>query len=175
MMSQGDEHNKQLLMGRISGVHGVKGWVKIHSHTEPREAIIAYSPWNVGQSRREMEPIEGGAHGKTVIAHLRGVHDRDAATALVGQDMWVDRSILPNPGEGHYYWADLVGLEVLLENGERLGVIESMMATGANDVMVIAGGDGEDRQRLIPFIEGDVVLGVDLDSGRIRVRWDRDF
>ncbi|MDX1555461.1 MAG: ribosome maturation factor RimM, partial [Xanthomonadales bacterium] len=78
---------------------------------------------------------------------------------------------LPDPGEEHFYWADLVGLEVVLEDGERLGTIAELMATGAHDVMVVAG----DRQRLIPFVRGETVLEVDLESAVVTVRWDRDF
>jgi 16S rRNA processing protein RimM len=171
MMGQGSDNERKIILGRISGAHGVKGWLKVVSHTEPREAITDYRPWLLGADEKPYQPLEGARHGKTVIARLENVDDREKAESLAGQDIAVDRCQLPDPGERQFYWADLIGLEVLLEDGESLGTIDAMMATGANDVMVVAGL----RQRLIPFIQDQTVLEIDLDSRKITVRWDRDF
>lgn len=170
-MGQGSANERKIILGRISDAHGVKGWVKVLSYTEPREAIIDYRPWLLGADEAPFEPLEGARHGKTVIARLEGVDDRDTAESLAGQAIAVDRRQLPDPGEQQYYWADLIGLEVVLEDGESLGTIDAMMATGANDVMVVEGT----RQRLIPFIKDHTVLDVDLGSRKVTVRWDRDF
>lgn len=158
-------------LGYISGVHGVNGWVKIHSFTEPREAILDYQPWLLGETLDPAELRSGKTHGKTVLASLRGVEDRDQALALKGESISVDRAQLPDPGPERYYWADLIGLEVCTEGGVRLGQIEKMMATGANDVMVVGGG----RERLIPFLTDRTVRRVDLEDGKIWVDWDPDF
>lgn len=158
-------------MGRIAGAHGVKGWVRIISYTEPREAILNYRPWLLGKDHRPVEVLEGARRGKSVVARLKGVNDRDAAESLNGTEIGIYRDQLPEPGENEYYWADLVGLEVVLQQGESLGKITQMMATGANDVMVVEG----DRQRLIPFIIDHTVINVDLESGRVTVDWDADF
>lgn len=170
-MGQGSANERKIILGRISDAHGVKGWVKVLSYTEPREAIIDYRPWLLGADEAPFEPLEGARHGKTVIARLEGVDDRDTAESLAGQAIAVDRRQLPDPGEQQYYWADLIGLEVVLEDGESLGTIDAMMATGANDVMVVEGT----RQRLIPFIKDHTVLDVDLGSRKVTVSWDRDF
>ncbi len=165
------ERTSRILLGRISGVHGVRGWVKVYSYTDPIASILDYRPWLLGEDQKALEPLEGGRHGKTVIARLEGVDDREEAAALSGLDIFVARSQLPDPGEHRYYWADLIGLKVVSEDGEVLGTIEEMMATGANDVMVVEGS----RQRLIPFVRGQTVLKVDLDSAEVKVRWDSDF
>jgi len=158
-------------VGRIAGAHGLKGWVRIISHTEPREAILNYRPWLLGEDHRPVEILEGARQGKSVVARLQGVNDRDEADTLNGLVIGVERSQLAEVGENSFYWADLIGLEVMLEQGASLGKVSEMMATGANDVMVVEG----DRQRLIPFLIDQTVIEVDLESGRITVDWDADF
>ncbi len=160
-------------MGRITGLYGVRGWVKVYSYTEPREAIIGYSPWqvNVGGEWHEMEVAEGRKHGKGIIVRLEGYTDRDAAARLMGADIACYRSQLPQTAPGEYYWADLVGLKVVTLEGRELGRVEGLMETGANDVLVVKG----DRERLIPYLTGEVVMEVDLARRRMRVDWDPDF
>ena len=160
-----------LNVGRIAGAHGIKGWVKIISHTEPREAILDYRPWLLGDQHQPVEILEGARRGKSIVALLKGVDDRDQAESLNGLAIGIERSQLAEIGDMSFYWADLVGLEVKLEQGESLGTVSEMMATGANDVMVVEG----DRQRLIPFVIDHTVIGVDLESGEILVDWDADF
>ncbi len=162
-----------VVLGQINGVFGVRGWVKVFSHTEPRENIVRYRDWLVaGPSGWEpMRVLEGRRHGKGVIARLAGCEDRDAAQALIGREIAVRRSQLPPLEAGSWYWTDLEGMEVVTEQGESLGQVAHLFATGANDVMVVKG----DRQRLIPFVTGQVVKDVDTDAGRIRVDWDPEF
>lgn len=160
-----------IALGHIAGVHGIRGWVRVFSHTEPREAILDYRPWLLGDDGRHVEPLEGARHGKTVIARLEGIGDRDQAERLVGQTIGVERRDLPELGEGQFYWADLIGLEVVLKGGESLGTVEDLMATGAHDVMVVRG----DRERLIPFVLDRTVLAVHFESRRITVDWDVDY
>jgi 16S rRNA processing protein RimM len=164
---------KRIVIGRIAGLFGVKGWVKLLSWTDPRDKIVDYSPLQVqiGGQWREWKMVEGRTHGKGVIARLEGITDRDQAAALMGADIAVWRSQLAKTRPGEYYWADLLGLEVQLADGRRLGKVDGMMATGANDVMVVKG----ERERLIPFIHGQVVKNVDLDKRLIQVDWDPDF
>jgi 16S rRNA processing protein RimM len=164
---------RRIVIGRIGGPFGVKGWVKLLSWTEPRERIIGYSPWQIERDGqwREWRVAEGHAHGKGVIARLEGIADRDQAAALMGTDIAVLRSQLSATKPGQYYWADLIGLEVRLTDGRSLGRVGSMMATGSNDVLVVEG----ERQRLVPFIHGQVIQHVDLAAGVIQVDWDPDF
>jgi 16S rRNA processing protein RimM len=158
-------------MGHISGVHGVRGWVKIHSLTEPRDAIFEYQPWLLGESHEEIRVRQGKKHGNRLIALLENTEDREQAEALVNQPIAVYREQFPELLEDEFYWTDLIGLSVQLENGRELGTIEHMLATGANDVMVVRG----ERERLIPFVLGRYVKDVNLDRGLVVVDWDPDF
>lgn len=161
-----------VLLGRIAGVHGIKGWVKIHSYTDPREAIFDYHPWLLGDSSESpVTVLEGKVSGKYLLAQLKDVSNREDAEALTGQAIAVQRSALPPLQESEYYWADLVGLAVVNQDGFKLGSIRDMLATGANDVMVVSG----DRERLIPFVMDIYVSQVDLDLGTVTVDWDPEF
>lgn len=171
-MERGEPGQDSILtLGQIAGAHGVKGWVKVISFTEPRKAILNYETWLLGEDHRSTRVLNGTCPGKSVVAQLEGVTDRDQAEALRGLEISVSRKQLPGTDKNQFYWADLIGLEVLLDSGESLGEISSMMATGANDVMVVEG----DRQRLIPFLVGNTVRKVELESGRVIVDWDPEF
>ena len=167
------QRERRIAAGRISGLYGVHGWVRVYSCTEPREAIIGYSPWQVqaGGGWREMKVLQGRRHGKGVIVRLEGCDDRDAAARLLGCNIYLYRSQLPEASPGEYYWADLVGLQVVTLDGVELGVVEGLMETGANDVLLVQG----ERERLIPFLTGNVVVEVDMARQRIRVDWDPAF
>ena len=159
-----------LLLGRISGVFGVDGWVKLFSYTEPREAILGYRDCLLQQNGTWSEARwrVGRRQGKTVVASLEGINDRDAAEALIGANIGIWRDDLPDTGESEFYWADLEGLSVVNKDGSELGVVAYMMATGADDVLVIKG----EKEILIPFIIGRYVTDVDLAAGVIRVDWE---
>jgi len=161
-----------VVLGRISGLFGVRGWVKVFSYTEPREAVLKYKGLLLGRNG-DWQPIkvaEGQRHGKTVILRLEGVDDRDQAAALIGTEIGAMRSELPEPEDGHYYWLDLIGLKVVHRDGTELGTIKDMLETGANDVMVVEG----EQERLIPFIKGRIVINVDLHEKQVDVDWEWD-
>ncbi len=162
-----------LCLGRITGVYGLRGWVKVYSYTERREAIVEYTPWILEQQgrRREVTVLEGRRHGKTVLARIEGCEDCEQARRLMGSEIYVDRARLPETEEAEYYWHDLIDCEVVNRQGIELGRISGLIATGANDVLVVAG----DRERLIPFVQGDVVTEVDLVAGRLTVDWPEDY
>lgn len=166
--------DRLVLLGRIVGIHGLQGEVKLESFTEPRTQIFRYQPWLLrsASAEREIRGCRGRAQGKGIVATLPGVADRDAAAALVGSEVWVRRSSLPAPRKGEYYWTDLEGLEVVNVEGAALGRISHLVATGANDVMVTLQGE---RERLIPFVLKQYVKNVDFDAGRVTVDWDPDF
>lgn len=175
MRDEGKPAFEPVILGRISGVYGVRGWVRIFSYTDPREALLDYGPWRVRVAGhagdwRTVTVAEGRRHGKSVIARLEGYADRDRAAELVGAEIAVAAEALPAPGEGRYYWRDLEGLAVLHRDGTALGRVDYVMETGAHDVLVVAG----ERERLVPFVPGEVVLDVDLAAGVIRVDWEWD-
>jgi len=164
---------RQVVVGEVAGAFGVKGWVKIHSHTEPPENILAYSPWVLddGGKLGEYMVLSGRRHGPAVVAQLEGIETRDQAVKLRLQKILVCRDCFPPLPHGSYYWADLVGLSVRNCSGVELGTVAEMLATGANDVMVLRG----DRERLVPFVVDEYVKEVRLSAGVMIVDWDPDF
>lgn len=148
--------------------------MKVFSHTQPRENILKYSPWLLQKNGKTevYKLIEGQRHGHSVIAELEGVNDRDAAAELMGAELLIRRDQLPKPKAGEYYWADLIGLKVENSESVYLGRVESLMETGANDVLVVKDGEVE---RLIPFLQQHTVLGIDLENGLMVVDWDANF
>ena len=161
-----------MLLGRIVGLFGVRGWVKVFSYTQPREAILDYDRWCLkqGDAWQTTEVVEGKRHGKSVIARFAGIEDRDAAAELVGRDIAIERDDMPGPADGSYYWSDLEGLKVVHRDGTEMGRVAYLLETGANDVLVTEG----DKERLIPFVVEKVILDVDLAAGVITVDWEWD-
>lgn len=169
----GEAAEQRVVVGRIVGVHGVQGWVKVYSWTRPPENIFGYARWLL---RREpgWQPATlaaGRSQGKGLVARLEGVGDREAARAYVGCDVAVARSELPALEPDEYYWSDLEGLRVETIAGDHLGMVDHLIDTGANDVLVVRG----ERERLVPFTPGEHVVEVDLARALIRVDWDPDF
>ena len=172
-----------LIVGKITGCYGVKGWVKIHSYTEPKENFLGFGKW-VLQRKGGVEPIEfddGRAQGKGLVVHIAGVDDRNLAESYRGLEVAVQAGSLPDLQEGDYYWSQLQGLQVWCNDqsdeasDERVlqGSVEYLIETGANDVLVVKPSEGsiDDRERLIPYLPGDVVTRVDLAEAVIEVNW----
>jgi len=164
---------QEINVGRISGVFGVKGWVKIFSFTDSRESILQYSPWLLkkGAETRTIAVINGKLQGKAVVAQLDGINDRDQAASIMGWDIFITPDQLPKAAKGEYYWSDLIGLNVETIQGVQLGIVDSLLETGANDVLIVKG----ERERVIPFLQGQTIMVIDLDAGRMIVDWDPDF
>jgi len=161
-----------ILVGRVNGLFGTRGWVKVFSHTRPRDNLLKYSPWYLltDGEWRTYDVVEARHHHGGVIAHLAGVDDRDHAASLVRRDVAVTRAQLGRAARGDYYWADLIGLKVVNREGVALGTIAGLMETGAHDVMRIEG----EREYLIPFVRDVYVLAVDVAGGEMQVDWDSD-
>ena len=162
-----------VVLGRVSGLLGLQGWVRVYSHTDPREGIARYHPVFL-QRQGAWQPFEieaGRAHGAGVVLKFVGYDDRDRAATLIQSDIAVRRAQLPPPGPGEYYWSDLAGLRVVTQEGVDLGTVDHVFATGANDVLVVKG----ERERLLPFVKGQVVIEIDLEQRLLRVDWDPDF
>jgi len=164
--------DESICVGHIIGVQGVKGWVKVFSDTSPRENILNYSPWKIVTGEKIMDvAVNGRLQGKNVIAQIDGIEDRDLAVELIGSKIYIEPGQLPKLAEGEYYWSDLIGMKVESLESEPLGTVETMMETGANDVMVLQG----DRERLIPFVIDEIVREVDLANKRVVVDWQPDY
>lgn len=154
-------------LGRITGVHGLQGWVRVQSFTRPAENLFSYGPWLIRGV--ELPCLAHKPNGRGFVVQLRGIEDRDIAEELVGEEVQIARSALPEPEAGEYYWVDLLGLHVRTANGEELGHIDRLLETGAQDVMVIKSGS---KEHLVPFVQGPIVKHVDLRERVIEVDWD---
>jgi len=164
---------KWVILGRVSGVFGVKGWLKVQSYTEPRDNIVGFGAWTLRMNGVDhaFDVEEGHSHAGSVVAKLHGLDDRDRARDWIGADIVVLREQLPKIAAGELYWTDLEGLEVRTTTGTVLGTVDHLLATGGNDVLVL---DSSPRL-LIPFVAGDVVKEVDLKAGLIVVDWSPDY
>lgn len=175
-------NNKNLIIiGKIGAPYGVKGWVKVHSFTDPKSNILSYDNWLlIGAKKHQTEQIfkviEARPHGNSFVAQLENIDVREDAALLTNLEIAINRedlvstSSLPN----QYYWHDLIGLEVHDTNGILLGTVNDFFDTGANDVMVVEGVDSnnEKTEHLIPFVMERHIIDVNLDVGRIVVDWE---
>jgi 16S rRNA processing protein RimM len=160
-----------IVIGRISGAYGVKGWVRISSFTVPPENLLAYQPWSV--RGRQLDVVDAHVHGDGFVARIAGCDDRDAAARMAGSDLEVPAAALPALEEDEFYWRELIGLRVVNLADEYLGDVVGFMASGANDVMVLR-TPGVKGERLVPFA-GVTVRHVDRPAGRIVVDWGLDY
>ena len=184
-----DKASEKVILGRITGVYGVKGWVKVFSYTDPMEAIVDYNPWLIRAENRKNAPWSkvklkaGKRHAKTVVAKLENCNDRDAAMSYIGTEIAIEKQQLEElTGKNEYYWRDLIGLRVINQQDVELGVVKSLMETGANDVLVVVseiepeeGTKTETIERLIPWTLNNAIIAVDLEQKVIEVDWDPDF
>ena len=163
-----------VVMGHIGVPFGVRGWVKVQTYSERVDSLLDHPVWWMArrdsQDWREVEVLETRVLGKGLAVRLAGCDDRDVAASWRGWQIAVPREKLPAAGKDEYYWADLIGLEVRTVEGAVLGRVESLLETGAHDVLVVAG----ERERLIPFVPAHV-LEVDVGGGWLRVDWPADF
>ena len=162
-----------IVIGKIVGVYGIKGWLKVLSFTRPKENILEYVPWLVKQNEvwQAMQVVEGRPQGKGLIASFAGITDRDEAMALVDSEIAIERDQLPKAKEGEFFWVDLINLQVINKQNEILGVVTELLETGANDVLVV---EAEKQRYLIPYVQDVYIKDVDLEQGIIQVDWQSD-
>lgn len=160
-------------IGRIGAPRGIRGETRVQSFTRPPESILDFRTWwvDAGDGWQERTVASGRVQSNGIVVRLEGCGDRESAVALRHAMVAVPRSVLPEPDNGEYYWHDLIGLTVVTTEGVDLGQVDHLFETGANDVLVVHG----DRERLIPWIQEQVVQRVDLTGGRLIVDWDPAF
>ncbi len=163
---------KKLLVGKINGFFGVQGWVKIFSYTEPRKNILEYQPLYFidNGAYKTIEMTTGREQSKTIVAHVKGIDNRDQAAQLIGKSLYIDKDQLPELDDNEHYWHELVGFRVINKNGIDLGVVDYLVDTSSNDVLVTKG----DKAHWIPYIEPYLVT-VDKQNRVISVDWDENF
>jgi len=167
-----------VILGKIAGPCGVKGWLKVHSFTRPPAQILRYQNWLLAADRGAGDAAWRPARVEStreaspkLLAKLTGVDDRTAGAALAGRWIAVAESQLEKLPAGEYYWSDLIGLTVVNRDGVELGAVENLIETGANDVLVVRDGGLE---RLLPWAPR-VIDEVEMDAGRLRVDWGADW
>lgn len=175
-----DSPAERILLGHITGVSGLQGWVKVHSDTNPRNNIVAYKSWALEQSGTwtEVKVLGGRPQGKTIVARLEGVSSPEQASTFIGARIAVSRSALPELGEDEYYWADLTGMHVKTIDGVDIGPVSRLFETGANDVVIVNDHRGEQqgvKEVLVPWLVPDVITDVDMSNRVITIDWDPDF
>lgn len=169
---------EMIVLGKIVSVHGIRGEVKVYSFTDPLDNLLDYRRWTLkrGNEVRQAELVQGRVQGNVLVAKLKGLDDREIARTFAEFEILVPRSELPELDDGEFYWSQLEGLKVIDQNGQLFGILDHMLETGANDVMVVkpCAGSLDDRERLLPYTD-QCVQSVDLEAGEMRVDWDADF
>ena len=160
--------NGRILIGKISGCFGIKGWVKVFSYSNPRENICTYKDWLIDGTL--FKSVQSKKHGKNIVAKLKDVDSIEEAQMFIGQKIEITEQQLPKIKNDEYYWNDLIGLDVSNTNGISFGEIVNLMETGVNDVLIVKGN----RERLIPFLIPETVLNVDLENKTMLVDWHED-
>lgn len=164
-----------VVLGKVTEAYGIKGWVRLHAFGDDPlswKKIVRWWARPERAARAEWRPLvlaNARMHGDGVIVRFEGCDDRNAAEALRGCLVAVDRQDLPAPADDEFYWAELIGLAVVTTTGGSLGTVRELIETGANDVLVVESADGQER--LLPFV-GAVVKEVDRGARVIRVEWD---
>lgn len=172
--------NEQIVVGKIGAVYGVKGWLKVHSFTEEQEAILDYFPWSLklGNKVQTVEVTDWRKHNKGLVVKIDNIDDRDVAQTLVSSEIFVDKTKLPELPDGEFYWRDLIGMTVVTDKGYDLGQVSDLLETGSNDVLVVKANRNDGfgkKERLIPYLEDQVVKSVNVENKQICVDWDPGF
>lgn len=162
---------EHLVVGELGSPHGLRGFNRLRSFTDPAANILEYAPkvflLRDGQ-RLQLAQVRPEPN---LLARVDGSCDRTAAEGHRGALLYMNPADLPEPQVGEYYWHELAGMEVLQSGtAEPLGRVERLLETGSNDVLVVRGGEG--AELLIPWQPGEVVLGVDRSERRLTVDWD---
>lgn len=195
-----EKASQKIMMGRITGVYGVKGWVKVFSYADPMESIVDYNPWYIRpQSRKSVKSLSvrslpdnqksspwtkvkitaGKRHAKTVLAKFEHCNNRDEAQLYIGSEIAIEQNQLETLSDTDgYYWRDLLGLHVINQQDIELGVVTNILETGANDVLVVTAENVTEvgiKEHLIPWTMHLAIVAVDLEQGVVEVDWDADF
>lgn len=167
---------QMIALGRIIGVHGVKGWVKIHSDCRPREGIFDYAEFSATRNQQlpatTLHLSDGHVQGKGLVAKFNEANTRDEAMALIGQTLSVSREALPELEDDAFYWADIIGLEVVNRENVALGTVIDIFETGANDVIIVKHAN---KEILIPFVVGQYIDAADFETNQLHVDWQLDW
>lgn len=174
-----EQSGKYVKVARIGAAYGIKGWIKLISFTDPKDNILSYRHFLTPQSSAlvGLEIDQSRAQGKGFVGHIKDCDDRDLTREYTGKDLYIEKALLPELKSDEYYWYQLQGLRVLTLNGDDLGIVDHLLETGANDVLVVKADENsiDGEERLIPYIRDRVIDSIDLDKREIRVNWEKDY
>jgi 16S rRNA processing protein RimM len=166
------------VIGKVTGVYGIKGWVKVYSFTDPMENVFSYRNWlmNINGQWKPVKVREWRPHGKGLVAALDDCQDRTLAQQYAQCEIAVMKDDMPKAEEGEFYYHQLEGLLVVTTDDVVLGKVSHLFNTGSNDVMVVKpfkeSLDG--KERWLPYTD-DCVKDISLDNSVIKVDWDPEF
>jgi 16S rRNA processing protein RimM len=174
------EQNEKLVVGKFGASYGIRGWLKVFSYTDNPESIFDYSPWFINQKGQwtELKVESWKRHNKGWVVKLEGIEIREDAHLLTNVEIAINPAALPELSEDEFYWRELFGMKVFNTQGYDLGEVVDMLETGSNDVLVVKANLKDafgQKERLIPFLEEQVIINVDRQAQRIEVDWDPGF
>ncbi|MGP1959664.1 MAG: ribosome maturation factor RimM [Arsenophonus sp. NC-TX2-MAG3] len=169
-----------IALGKLGSAHGIRGWIKIFSFTEYTEDIFGYQPWFIHYSGQwqQLELECWKHHNQDFIIKIKHIDDRISANLMTNCEIIADSVQLPILEGNEYYWKDLIGCQVITTKGYNLGYVKNLIETGSNDILVIKINLKDPfsiKERLIPFLDEQVIKNVDLLTKTIKVDWDIDF
>lgn len=178
-MTSGKNQPEQVVLGKVGKTYGIKGWLRINSYASPPENILEYESLKIslGSTTRVLRIDQSKQQHSKLLVHFEGVDDPESAQELTGASLWIEADALPELEAGSYYWRELQGMLVVNQQQQLLGKVDSLLETGANDVLVVAPTEGsiDTRERLIPYLKGRVVQEVDKEANQIKVDWDASY
>ncbi len=166
--------NNFILMGDIGAAHGIKGWVRVRSFSEPREKLFDYGAiYQLRDGQYTLIEIEKKqTQGPRMLMKLAGINNRNDAERLTGVQLYIQQDALDILPDDEYYWHQLVGMRVIGADGETLGQVDSLLETGTHDVLVLK---HQNKKRMIPFVMGDIVTRISQEAQEIHVHWTPEF
>ena len=167
------EENNWVVLGRFGRTHGTKGFIVLHSFTDPKTNILSYKNWH-GYFKKCWQPLklaENKAHAKHIIVKIDGYLTREQIAQLTNVPIGIQASELPALAGTEYYWRQLIGMTVINQHEVILGKVKSIMPTNVNDILIVEGR----KRYLIPYLKAQFITTVNLATGIINVIWDEGF
>ena len=155
---------EKILIAKIQAHQGLNGWLKVYSYSESKKKFSNYKHFFVMDNNSYTHlDIEDIIVNKSIKIKFKSFNSREDSDQYVGKNLYVDREQLDVLENNQYYWNDLIGLKVYLDDGKEIGVLSEIIETGSNDVLVIKG----DKEILIPYIIGESVKYINMEDKKI--------
>jgi 16S rRNA processing protein RimM len=169
-----------VIVGKFGRPQGIKGLIRVISFTAPSDNILQYPDWFIPKQGSTWQPVKRLDERMTpqhILAEIDGYTSREAVSLLTNTEIAVPGEVLPVLDAEEHYWHELIGMRVMHHTGVLMGTVDSILETGANDVLVVVDADNkhETKRRLIPYLLDDVIQQIDKKSREITVCWDLDF